>query len=382
MYDELARALDAHLGTDPGAGWRTVCLGDVIHDVVTRAASRFTVGLPLCRDEAFLRAARGSSDALMASGTLVHGAPYFLKPVVGLVSRWRMDRAVAELKRAWAPLYRERLAALDSDDKDASQPFDYMQAILRHAQRERPNELCDLDTLTRRFAVVNFSTMHTTTITAANLVLDILGSDAAHKTIAALRDEVGRVLGGGEGDPSWRWTKANVARLVKADSVARETLRLHLFGARTMMASVMVDGFRSDDGVPLPRGTLLCWASLPPQTDPDRYDDPLAYDPFRFSRMREASAAEADEGERQASPPPPVTFVSTSLDHQPFGHGKSACPGRFLIDLEFKMLIAYLVTHYDVELHPDCGGRRPPNRWMAEVQLPPFETKIRVRRRK
>lgn len=52
-------------------------------------------------------------------------------------------------------------------------------------------------------------------------------------------------------------------------------------------------------------------------------------------------------------------------------------PGRFFIQQEFKMLLAYMVMNYDLERLPE----RPSNLVWGPINTPPPATKIRVRRR-
>ena len=51
-----------------------------------------------------------------------------------------------------------------------------------------------------------------------------------------------------------------------------------------------------------------------------------------------------------------------------------------MVDFEFKMMLAYILEHYEVELLPEYGGKRPESKWVMEATMPP-EDKIRVRRR-
>lgn len=135
---------------------------------------------------------------------------------------------------------------------------------------------------------------------------------------------------------------------------------------------VMVDGFTTPEGHDLPKGTIISFMSHMAQTDDETFEDPYKFDPWRFSRVREA-AAKKDGSETVSGAG--VTFVSTGPNHLPFGHGKHACPGRFLVDFELKMIISYLLTHYDLEFGEEYGGKRPPNRWLAEAILPPDHVK-------
>jgi hypothetical protein len=87
-----------------------------------------------------------------------------------------------------------------------------------------------------RLTAANFASMHRTSFQVANVLLNIVGSDAEFNTTALLREEVVQVLGIDIGN---QWTKAKVSRMVKADSVARETLRCHWFGGRAMFRKVV-----------------------------------------------------------------------------------------------------------------------------------------------
>lgn len=108
--------------------------------------------------------------------------------------------------------------------------------------------------------------------------------------------------------------------------------------------------------------------------DEDNYEEPLKYDPFRFSRHREAPSS----ADKEKKP----TFVTTAPHHLPFGHGKHACPGRFLVDFELKMIIAYVLTNYDIRFPEEYGNKRPPNKWLMEVNMPPKGVQLLVKRRR
>ena len=165
------------------------------------------------------------------------------------------------------------------------------------------------------------------------MLLNILDSDAEFNTISVLRDEVERVLG--SGGTKGGWNKTRVAAMTRADSVARETLRLHAFGSRAVTRKVIGDGVVTEDGIALPRGAMVSVISYWAQTDAESFEDPFKYDPFRFSRLREA-AATADEVDGDASNKPGLSnlsFVSTGLQNLAFQPWQTrlprAVPSRF-----------------------------------------------------
>lgn len=380
MNDELGVAFDENFGTDTGS-WKEIDLMTTARRIVGQASSRFTVGLPLCRNKDYLNATSWAVDGLVMNAGIATGMPVVLQPFVGRVSGLPVRLAVCKMRKLFEPVYRKRLETLKypKDDPSHEEPQDHLQMMLRYAQKERPQELQDVDLMTKRLLTANFASMHQTSIHVTNMLLNILGSDAEFNTIAVLRDEVSRIMGLGP-DDGQSWTKAKVANMTRADSVARETLRLQSFGGRSVFRKVIADGVVTDGGVELPKGSLITFLSQPAQLDEETYEDAPKYDPFRYSRVREAAMNEKTEGKSSKSGT--LSFVTTSAEYLPFGHGKHACPGRFLVDFELKMIIAYVLMNYDVKFPDEYGGKRPENRYVAEAYFPPAGAKIMVKRRK
>ena len=205
-----------------------------------------------------------------------------------------------------------------------------------------------------------------------NLILNILSSDKEFNTVSILREELERVANS-DGNPG-TWTKAKMAKIIRGDSIQRETLRLHTFGGRVLFRKALVDGVVTDTGIEIPKGCMFSVLSYAPQTSENKYEQANKFDPFRFSRIREQQESNKEAG-------PPLTFVSTSLDYLPFSNGRHACPGRFLIDFEIKMAMAYLFGNFEMELPEEYRGERPPTVWLTEAQFPPRKARMRVRRR-
>lgn len=72
-----------------------------------------------------------------------------------------------------------------------------------------------------------------------------------------------------------------------------------------------------------------------------------------------------------------LAMVSTSAEYQAFGHGRHACPGRFFAADELKLLLAYVVLNYDIEPLVE----RPSGTHFTNMNLPPVQATIRVKRR-
>jgi len=189
-------------------------------------------------------------------------------------------------------------------------------------------------------------------------------------------------------------TRHNISKLRRADSLARETMRLRNYGSRITFRKVMAtQGITTPlldehmqqgrNGVVLPWGTAVSWFSMPAQRDEDAYEEAEKFNPFRFEWKLEALSTDSakqnlgDGGGKVEL----AKFSTTSMQHLGFGHGSHACPGRFLADGQLKMLMAYLVVNYDLRFPEEYAGVRPANLWIAEGQMPPAAARFRVRRR-
>lgn len=75
------------------------------------------------------------------------------------------------------------------------------------------------------------------------------------------------------------------------------------------------------------------------------YENPDKFDPWRF--------LSSSEGHQK-----PSSYVTTSKEFLGWGLGRSACPGRFLADMEIKLVLTHLLLDYDIK-NPDGAGRPP-----------------------
>ena len=102
--------------------------------------------------------------------------------------------------------------------------------------------------------------------------------------------------------------------------------------------------------------------------DPDLYPDPTTFDAFRFSRIRERPGSEFK-----------YQHVTTGTDNINFGHGLWACPGRFFASSQMKVVMAYLLRHYEIKL-PD-GQPRPKQQHYGLAILPDANAAVELKER-
>ena len=313
------------------------------------------------------------TDHLINAAGISNCCPKLLRPLVTYLFNIPFRKGLASMSEYVIPLWTQRVEALQGrNHKDhTNDALNHVQMMVRFVTMHRPQELHDHALITKRIAGNNFGSMHQTTIQSINILLNILASDAEYNTIALLREELDRVFGPGDLDVG-NWKKTQLAQLVRADSVIRETMRTNSFGNRAIFRQVLVDNLYTPQGHHLARGTNVSFISRGAHMNTATYGPSARkFDPFRFSRVREAASTAAAN----------VAFVTTGPDFLPFGHGRHSCPGRFIADFELKMMMACVLRNYDLRLSGEYGGRRPENVWHAEALYPPENVKILVRRR-
>jgi cytochrome P450 len=331
-------------------------------------------GAPKGRNEEYLATAIKSIDGVVTNAGVTGFMPAFLRPIFGRLACWKTRSILVKLESFIKPMIEKRLAHIAANPDDGSNdPIDLEQRMLRYAFKNRPSEL-RTDELARRLVMTNLGFVYQGSFAAANMVRNILQSDAKYGTIAVLCDEARHFMAA-EPDPSRLWRRQNTARMVFADSAARESLRLNTVPTRALVRQVMVDGLKTDTGLPLPKGALVSFVSQPMHTDPDLFPDPNTFDPFRFVRLRKADDAASSEDTNGIRSP--HSFLSTS-NLLIFGRGRNSCPGRYFVDFQLKMLISYLFTNYEIEL---IETNQPVNKWILEFIFPSKGVKIAVKRR-
>lgn len=120
----------------------------------------------------------------------------------------------------------------------------------------------------------------------------------------------------------------------------------------------------------IPKGTIIGVPTQAISMDPEVYEKPEVFDGFRFIELKNNSSI--DEARLQ--------YTSSDLNNMAFGYGRHACPGRFFASSETKMIMAYLLMHYDFKF-PDDQKIRPPSLTYETQYLPDFTTTVLVKRR-
>ncbi|KAL4875202.1 cytochrome P450 [Aspergillus karnatakaensis] len=351
MYAQMSWAIDHSFGT-----------GNCVSEIPLAKALRYTVyhtlvpvlaGGELAKNEGFVDAIISSSEWFGASSTVVGQClPPPLRGPIGWVLQKPIRYIQQRYLRYLMPIVRERLHRLQSNIEVPQDMVTWLcQVILKSPVVEDREQV-----FAEAFNLLLGSAFTSTVLTAHHTLLDVLGSSSKDEIYQTLREEAVSTF-----DNVEKWSSPSaVLALHRTDSTLRESLRRAPPTSMALLREVIPrDGLTLPNGQFLNKGAWLAVPSIPIHNDSRFYDHPDEFQPFRFMR-----------GDK------PESCVSTNDTFLSFGHGRSACAGRQLATCILKMIIAYIVVHYDIE----AIDGRPPNFFMGEHAVPP-DVVVRIRRR-
>lgn len=390
-WDEVQAAVDDGFGVNT-TDWTNVPNFETLMHIIARVSNRMLIGLPLCRDKTYLENNSAFAQDVITMMTVLSFIPKFLHPIFGRLGSIPNHIHFNRLKKLNLPIIKERLAQLTADSSRKDLPNDYITWHIKTAQAEKNTEELDPMMISRRLMPLNFAAIHTTTFTIVNVLFDLLGNNPKHQYVELLREEAEHVFASCNGV----WDKTALNQLVRIDSAIRESMRISNFGAAPLIRKVIArDGLvNEEEGWTAPHGTYVSVDAHSVHHDPDVYPEPMTYDAFRFSRPREEFEARQKQEQQQANNTDAGTLqttkdlaetlkmrsaglITTSDTFLPFGHGRHACPGRFFVNHELKMLLAYVFMNYELQYME----KRPENQWFGSSIIPPMKDVIKVKRR-
>ncbi|KAJ6498408.1 cytochrome P450 [Mycena vitilis] len=348
-----------------GSEWTPLPVLPTTMSIVARVSNRLFVGLPLCRDTAYLENNIKHTIDVVRSAAIISLFPEPLRPIVG---PWisHKEKSNARAMGYLGPLVKERLAKEEELGPDwEGKPNDLISWLLEIAQGEERTA----EDLILRILGTNMAAIHTSSMAFTHAIFDLT---TYPEYLLPMREEAERVIAA-EG-----WTKAALNSMVKIDSFLRESQRLNLNGPLVMQRRVLSpEGFRFSNGTVLPQGSFLSIAARPVHYDGSNYENPMAFDGFRFAREREEFLADHDPNASQDIFK--RHMISAAVDHLPFGTGKHACPGRFFAATELKAMLAHLVINYDVKA--EVEGVRPADFNFGTITSPNPTARVLIRKR-
>ncbi|KUL87684.1 hypothetical protein ZTR_05864 [Talaromyces verruculosus] len=205
--------------------------------------------------------------------------------------------------------------------------------------------------------------IHTTAKTISVALIDLLTQP---ELLAELKQEVNEAT---SADASW----VDIERLTKLDCFLKESQRLSPVFLLTMNRIVTQDYTFKCSGLKLPKGTMVTAPAAAIATDPETFEDPEVFDGYRYRRLREQHKEGASS----------LVLGMSTIDSLGFGLGNQACPGRFLAVNNLKLMLARLLTGWELSLEKNgqaYSGNRPDIEYNDFSVVPPSEYSLRLRR--
>ncbi|KAG6332745.1 hypothetical protein ID866_6343 [Astraeus odoratus] len=347
MREEMAAAFYDTLGLE-GNEWKSVLAAEVIEKVVCRTSNRAFVGLPLCRDPGWNKLNIQLAADFVKEVVILNLVPKFIVPLVAKFVTNLSGRNRQGAKYL-APMITERLQHMGEYGKLWSdKPNDFLQWCLDEGKETAVLQI------TQRILTINLAAIHT--------FLQVLYNLAANpQYIQPLREEVESVIAE-EG-----WTKNALQKMRRVDSFLKESQRFEGITSLGITRKALKD-ITLSDGTLIPKGTYVAVPAHAIHHDACIYENPHAFEPFRFADMRE------QQGESSRH-----QMVAVSPESLAFGCGKAACPGRFFAAVVLKSMLAHIVVSYDVKLETNTS--RPKSKFLGPLIAASHTARVMFRKR-
>ncbi|KAJ7730245.1 cytochrome P450 [Mycena maculata] len=340
MLEEARLAIPEHLQmTDSVTSVSIPVFPTMVH-LVARVSNRAMIGAPGCRDEKFLKKQVSVAEEVIPMSQILNWFPVFLRSAV-----WKLFCVTVGAKddavRLVSPYVQSRIEY--AQQVDPSQALDNPNTITDLLLRYAPEEdIKDVTKLAVRVVHLNMAAIHTSGIFTTHALFEL--ARMPPQQVQEIRAEITAAIDSEGGVCN----KSAVGKFYLLDSLLKEIGRFHsLFAvgsSRVTLREAVIA-----DGTVLPQGSVVAFAPKPLHHNPQVYNDPDTFDPFRFAKLRRGDNTAHDIQQ---------SFTNLSNDYIVFGIGKHGCPGRFFAALKIKVILSELLLSYDIAF-PEGASHTP-----------------------
>ncbi|KAI1477928.1 cytochrome P450 [Daldinia eschscholtzii] len=383
LQEEIQNAVDGLLGADTN-GFREICVYNVVKNISGKVMSSLFVGQFLCHHTDFCNAAIAFGSSVQQIAVLLHFIWTPFRPLAGLVltfparvQAWKMHKIIGrEVRRQ---LNAPKARGLEPKPQTAGK--DFLQSTIDIIRTSSDPHRFKLDMLFGSIRIFVITSMTTVTGAMTHAILSLAYSKQEY--LEELRVEITSVTARHGKGPD----KQVLASMVKLDSSMRESQRVNTLVIFSVPRRVVKKGgIKTPSGIHVPRGAVIVVPAYSIMHDAAIYPDPYTFKPFRFAGDvampdQGTSKSLAEELVMPTSPSPRRKrqgWTQATPEYTSFGYGPHACPGRSIAAVVVKLMMAYIIAHYDFEVQ----GKRPENVILGASLMTPQKATIRVRRRK
>ncbi|GFF59369.1 ent-kaurene oxidase [Aspergillus udagawae] len=361
---EIDYAMSTVLQLAPNA-WTRLKPRSIMPRVATILSGRAFVGLPLSREQDWIESNVNYTQDVSRAWMVLRFYPHWIRPLVAPFLREvkTLERNKALIGRKIAQLLADQEAQSLSPTKEKIPGGDMIDWFKSRYQAQ--GKTATAQQLTRDQLLATFASIYNLSNALTYVIFDLAAYPAV---VDELREELDQVLGPNVG--AERIDKTTLPRLMKLDSFVRESQRMSPTSL-VNIPRVVTDpnGLRLKTGHVVPPGYLVMVRAQPINQNATLYPNPERFDAFRFARLRQQGGANENRWQH----------TSTGADNINFGHGIWACPGRFFASAEIKVVVAYVIRHYDLRLVE--GRPRPTPKYGGLAIFPDAEAEVEFRPR-
>ena len=382
--DHAKKAFEKAIGPCPE--WKPFPIYSTFQKIVVTMNATSLLGAKLGTDERWLNAVQRFPIAIMVAVFITHAVPRFLRPFISTLvylpawflywsmTRLLMPKAEQDLRDFQSATLNDGKGSNDAHCK-VDKGFPIMAWLMpRYSPKERT-----LKQIMHDYIVSSFQSTPSTAATLYCMVVDLM---TRPELISDLREELSHFMKEG------CLPQTQLSELQRLDSFMRESSRYNIFSHCSSYLLLVSHKPRSciplrnlavtllrrlqtpvqlSLGPILPAGTLICVDAYHITRSPKHWDSPEKFDPLRFYRMRQQPGHAAQH-----------QFASLEFEQPVWGGGTQGCPGRFFASHTIKILLAHLLTRYEVKVVPGSDGVK--NRTMPNgTKMPDLGARILIR---
>nr|BBD84642.1 putative cytochrome P450 [Cordana terrestris] len=336
------------------ADWVSVPCFKLALDVVSRMTTKSLFGQSDFWDEPdFLNMCRQYADAVPRDAMILHLIPTFLRPYFSELLpvrklHWKLTAVICN-----------EIGSRSRKTTTEDPPGDLLDFGIKWIEDPKYVGMYNDRHVANLLSFTVFAALHTT---SQLITLTIYELATRPEYIQLLRDEIDKCM-----LEYGSWTKASIDAMHNLDSFMKETQRCNVLNASSL-ERIALKPFTFSNGLHIPKGSWMGTPHSPLFQDERYYSDPERFDGLRFARMRNS---EDPQIRREC------LLTATSEHSMHFGHGRHTCPGRWMAADEAKLVMARLVSSYDIALF----SPRPANIKLLKFNVPSMTANIWLRKR-
>nr|AFO69302.1 P450 monooxygenase [Aciculosporium take] len=346
-------------GTGPDAasrqGWLAVPCFPFALKLISRLTTYSLFGESLCRNEEFLDLSRRFGDTVPRDATVLLAVPSWARSSLAkFLAAPRLLKKLQEILRA------ETKKRRDCCEKNPMK--DVLDFTMDWVDNHRDAVYNDEHIVEMMINLI-FAAVHSSSQACSPplLVHTIFELATRPDYVVSLGEEVRQCF-----DEHGQGTKLALDSMHKMDSFIKETQRCNPLDATASLGRLALKEFTFSNGLHIPQGTFIYTPNSPIYSDERYYPNPKSFDGLRFYRMR---------SDPELKYTCDLTVTGEYSMH--FGHGRHACPGRFMVSDEVKLAMVRLLLHFEFCI--ENFGPRPKNFVFGKFIMPDMTAKVWLR---